>query len=193
MHGALELIADLRRLGSKVPEEMAPFKPCKDWMKKQPSGSNKSSLDLASRSPNSMTIKELRLLPPLAFGRFGSASVPQGNYTLEEDENDPLGFRKIVPVDTLIVDPDGTVSVRPADRSERDITDLNKIFRDGDQIRPVAPFFELFAATGDDEKPLERITLSRLKKENIDLGAVEWRVRVENRKVFRRTGDRGTS
>lgn len=137
-----------------------------------------------------MTIKELRLLPPLAFARFGSASEPQDNYTLEDNKDDPLGFRKIVPADTLIVAPDGTVSVRPADRAERTLADFNKMFRDGERIRPVAPFFELFAVTGDHHGKLEQVTLEQLKKEGIELGAVEWRVCVENRKVFRRTGDK---
>jgi len=42
-----------------------------------------------------MTIKELRILPPLAFARLGSASVPQPGYELDENAADPLGFRRI--------------------------------------------------------------------------------------------------
>ena len=56
-----------------------------------------------------MTIKEIRLLPPLAFARFGSAPEPQDNYTLQVEKNNPLGFRRIIPADTLIVADDGTV------------------------------------------------------------------------------------
>ena len=41
-----------------------------------------------------MTIKELRILPPLAIGRLGSAPEPLDNYELEVPEKDPLGFRR---------------------------------------------------------------------------------------------------
>jgi hypothetical protein len=140
-----------------------------------------------------MTIKALRLLPPLAFARFGSASVPQANYELVDDR--PLGFRQIRPADTLIVQPDGTLTIqegmlrtRPADPSE-ERAEINKMFREGDRIRPVAPFFEVWAIT--DERPeLVPLTLRLLADhEKLDASAILWRVHVENRKVFRRTGD----
>jgi hypothetical protein len=131
-------------------------------------------------------IKALRILPPLAFARFGSASEPQDNYDLEADENDPLGFRRIIPADTLIVGKNGTIKIRRAvDPSQLKPADLNNMFRDGTRIRPVAPFFELFAVTEKDE--LVPLTLDLHKK--YQLGPIEWQVRVENRKVFRRTGD----
>ncbi len=42
-----------------------------------------------------MTIRELRILPPFAIGRLGSAKEPLDNYTIEDDPNHPLGFRRI--------------------------------------------------------------------------------------------------
>src|SRR3954471_19504638 len=132
-----------------------------------------------------MTMSELRLLPPLAFARVGSAKEPQDNYHLQVNENDPLGFRRIMPTDTLTVANDGTLRVRKADASKRELFDLNKIFRDGDKIRPVAPFFELFAIANSDQHQLEPVTPQQLGKHD----RIEWRVQVENRKVFRRTGD----
>src|SRR4051794_26721130 len=84
-------------------------------------------------------IKALRLLPPLAFARFGSASEPQANYELEVDHAS-LGFRKIRPEPTLIVAGDGELTIDGPGQP----SDANKIFRDKARIRPVAPFFELY-------------------------------------------------
>jgi hypothetical protein len=118
-------------------------------------------------------ITALRILPPLAIARFGSADDPMDNYALEVDPERPLGFRKIVPRPTLMVDPEtGMIS---GCRTPETIT-----FRTDDRIRPVAPFFEVHAVDG--EGGLVPVTRS-------DVVKAEWRVRVANRKVFRRTGD----
>ncbi|MEO8678706.1 MAG: hypothetical protein ABI665_06655 [Vicinamibacterales bacterium] len=124
-----------------------------------------------------MTIRELRILPPLVIGRVGSAPEPLDSYTLEEPAR-PLGFRRIVPTDTLIVEADGTLSLA----KPRPIT-----FKDEKgRIRPVAPFLEVHAVT--DEGQQERLTLDWLKDLDPNV-TVEWRVDVANRKVERRTGD----
>jgi len=39
-----------------------------------------------------MTIRELRILPPFAIGRLGSASEPARHFTIEDDPDHPLGF-----------------------------------------------------------------------------------------------------
>jgi hypothetical protein len=129
-----------------------------------------------------MTIKALRLLPPLAFARFGSASQPQANYELETGAS--LGFRKICRQPTLIVAEDGKLTI---DDSVRQLAEGNEIFRDGVKIRPVAPFFELFAE--EDPNNLVPVTLELLNRYGLAPSNVEWQVHVENRKVFRRTGD----
>ena len=49
-------------------------------------------------------IKELRILPPFAIGRLGSAEDPLDNYTIATETEGPLGYRTIVPAETLIVD-----------------------------------------------------------------------------------------
>ena len=41
-----------------------------------------------------MAITALRILPPLAIGRLGSAPTPLDNYTVELDPANPLGFRQ---------------------------------------------------------------------------------------------------
>src|SRR5262245_35530151 len=89
-----------------------------------------------------MTIKELRILPPFAIGRLGGASTPQENYTIEEDPDHPLGFRRIVGAETLIVDEASGAIVETH-------TPEHVTFTEGEHIKPVAPFLEVFAVTGD--------------------------------------------
>ena len=50
-----------------------------------------------------MKISGLRILPPFAIGRLGSATEPQENYTIVDNPDEPLGYRKIVPAKTLKV------------------------------------------------------------------------------------------
>lgn len=165
-----------------------------------------------------MTIKALRLLPPLAFARFGSASDPQPSYELDVDPGS-LGFRQIRPADTLIIKSDGTLTIRkdsklpirPAGHSAEELAVTNEMLRDRHLVRPVAPFFELFAVLVEDtgkqgktvraakkgarktahrkKETLEPLTLRLLKKYKLDPSDIAWKVHVENRKVFRRTGD----
>ena len=51
-----------------------------------------------------MTILELRILPPFAIGRLGSAPEPVDNFAMVESEEHPLDYRRVVPQETLIVD-----------------------------------------------------------------------------------------
>jgi hypothetical protein len=125
-----------------------------------------------------MTILEIRILPPLAVARLGSSSEPLENYELVVD--DPLGHRKISPSETLRVD-----------RTTGEITEAyvpSEIrFRDGDRIRPVAPFLEVFARTSRDV--LEPLTIGLLKAEGLTPADLRWTVTLGNVKAFRRTGD----
>jgi hypothetical protein len=133
-----------------------------------------------------MTIKGLRILPPFAIGRLGSAAEPLDNYTIDTIDDDsaadpkhPLGFRRIKGTRTLVVD-EASGEIREArDGSTPD-------FKQDGAIRPVAPFLELFALTEDDV--LEPLTQDLLGGNGSDT-KICWRVVVANRKVFRRTGD----
>ena len=139
-----------------------------------------------------MKIIELQLLPPLAFARFGSADEPLENYSLTPDPlststhlekgYDPLGFRAIVPEPTLVVDKHtGRVEIKPA--SER------VSFKKNGKVKPVAPFFELFAVTDESAGQLVAVDLELLERAGLDPSHVKWTVAVANRKVWRRTGD----
>ncbi|WP_295317478.1 hypothetical protein [Roseobacter sp.] len=120
-----------------------------------------------------MSDLKIRLLPPVAIGRFGSSEKPVENFTLGDDPHDPLGYRKILPEPTFEVAADGSLSQSTPEK----IT-----FRDGEHIRPVAPFLEVFTHDGDTLRPLCIDDLP-------DGAEVSWTVEVANHKVFRRTND----
>jgi hypothetical protein len=127
-----------------------------------------------------MTIRGLRILPPFAIARLGSASEPLDNYTIGHDTKNPLNFRRILPAETLIVDE------RTGEIVEKDIPD-EVTFKDGKRIRPVAPFLEVFAI--NDAGALEPLTRRLLAKHRLKPSDVKWKVTVANRKVVRRTDD----
>jgi len=127
-----------------------------------------------------MPILELRILPPMAIGRFGSSPIPLESYELKVADNDPLGFRRICPRETLEIDPaSGQVARAYVPKQIR--------FRDQRGIRPVAPFLELFARTSEDE--LEPLTLDLLEADGLGPEAIRWKIDVANMKAFRQTGD----
>ena len=130
-----------------------------------------------------MTIRELRILPPFAIGRLGSADEPADNFTIVNDPDSPLGFRKIVPQPTFVVDAEtGAISgVHVPERYEP---------RTGEHIRPVAPFLEVWARV-DDEPELVPLTTTLLAEHGCSVADLAWSVQVGNRKAERRTGDPG--
>ncbi|MCY1073209.1 hypothetical protein [Archangium lansingense] len=128
-----------------------------------------------------MTIKELRILPPLAIARLGEASEPLDNYELEVDPEDPLGYRRLRPAPTFRVDPvTGAISAFMPEEIR---------FKSPEgHIRPVAPFLEVWAVTSNDS--LVPLTQELLAQNGLRPSDVKWEVRVGNIKPFRRTGDK---
>lgn len=128
-----------------------------------------------------MTIRALRILPPLAFARLGTADEPLDNYSMQENEENPLGYRRIVPERTLLVDEEtGAIA---------DVRTPNVIeFKTDGRIRPVAPFLEVFALV-DHETEWKPLTLDVLARHGLSPADVKWKVTMGNRKVERRTGD----
>src|ERR1700761_4373747 len=90
-----------------------------------------------------MPITRIAILPPLAFARFGSQPEPVDNYTLEtpKGEDDLLGYRRIIPEPTFQISADGEITGKK--------TPETIIFKQGGKVRPVAPFFELWAEFDD--------------------------------------------
>jgi hypothetical protein len=128
-----------------------------------------------------MNIRALRILPPLAIGRLGSAPEALDNFVVEVDPEHPLDFRTIKGAETLVVDDASGQIV------ESKVPDA-VTFSHGDRIRPVAPFLEVFALTDEDDT-LRPLTLNLLKAVGLGAADVSWRVTFANRKVVRRTAD----
>ena len=124
-----------------------------------------------------MKFREIRLLPPLAISRLGAASEPVNNYDVVIDPQEPLGFRRIDPRPTLIVDP---ATGRITARETRPVT-----FKDDQgRVRPVAPFIELWGLVGK-----EWVHLTKADLEEAGVREIRWRADVGNIKMFRRTGN----
>ena len=62
-------------------------------------------------------------------------------------------------------------------------------FRDGDLLRPVAPFFELWATVEEDDGrcKTKQVTTRLLEKFKVELDSVKYTITVANRKAHRRT------
>jgi hypothetical protein len=134
-----------------------------------------------------MPIKAIRILPPIAIARLGNSSTPLAAYSLGLPENDPLDFRRIIPQETLHVDP-ATGSIINVD------TPKSIQFKDEEGLRPVAPFLEVWVE--DECGSLVPLTLELLKNEGLSPQSVSWSVEVANLKAYRRTkvpGDRITA
>ena len=86
-----------------------------------------------------MTIRELRILPPLAIGRLGAAPMPMDNYDVEVDPGSPARQPPLVPATTLEVDPTSGEITRTF------VPDALRFTQDG-KVRPVAPFLEAVGA-----------------------------------------------
>jgi hypothetical protein len=128
-----------------------------------------------------MAIVALRVLPPIAIGRLGSAEQPLEAFDLEVPRDRPLDYRRIVPRESFRVDPASGAASRYTPDSIR--------FKESDgRIRPVAPFLEVYAVTDAAPDELIPLTEDLLKAEGLALDALRWTVEVGNIKVFRRTG-----
>ena len=131
-----------------------------------------------------MTIHELRILPPFAIGRLGSADTPLDNFSITSDPDQPLGYRQIVPGETLHVD-DATGEI-----SGTSVPASIEFKTAEGRIRPVAPFIEVWARV-DDATDFVPLTTDLLAAHGATPSDVVWSVTVANRKVERRTGQAG--
>ena len=131
------------------------------------------------------------LLPPLAFGRAGSADRPCQAFSWAAPVITPKGAAKTIlqPEDTIEVSDDGTPTLREARQFNRiELKDeANRFF-------PVCPFFELHGAWTEDGVDKEGpITEAVLQGAGLSLADVRWTVAVANLKAFHytlRDGDR---
>lgn len=129
-------------------------------------------------------VQSIFIDPPMAVARLGGSPAPQDAYEWAQSQNPRTeGETVIVPAWSLNVLPDGSVeAIMPADVK----------LRDGDQIRPVCPFFEVWAMLSElpndppsvwEEAPL---TTGLLQANGVTETAVRLRIDAHNRKAARR-------
>ena len=131
-------------------------------------------------------IQSIFIDPPIAIARVGGSTVPQDAYLWVESP-DPRsdGETTIMPTWSLDVLPDGSVSPTLA-------TELR--FRDGALIRPVCPFFELWALVGASGSTPDTwretpVTPTLLSGQGASLSNLALRIDAHNLKAARRTGN----
>jgi hypothetical protein len=132
-------------------------------------------------------IVEIFFLPPLAIGRLGSGDTPLESFAWATDPTLHGGGRTvIVPTVTLEVQGDGSL---------RTYIPTTIRFRDGEKLRPVAPFFELWArveSAGTEPRDVP-LTLELLAANGATLDHLQYTATVANKKAQRRTGSAGCS
>src|ERR1700744_681660 len=127
---------------------------------------------------------ELFFLPPMAIGRLGSGDAPLPSFSWAEantrhDANETI----ITPALSLRVEPD--CSVMPYMPDEIDFKDKQG------RIRPVAPFFELWAKIQSGAGAISDVpvTLDLLERLGAVAGNVTYELTLANHKAARRSGD----
>jgi hypothetical protein len=125
-------------------------------------------------------LQEIRILPPMAIARLGASSSPLDNYNVCLPKSDKLGWREVVPAITFRVDETSGEIVEA-------FTSHELRFKDEEgQIRPVAPFLEVWARF-DDGPRLRPLTALDLAEVGLVPASLQWTVTVANHKVYRRT------
>lgn len=118
--------------------------------------------------------------PPLAIARVGGSAVPLESYSWGTERTIHGAHQTVVrPEVTLKVRSDGSVLPYMPNAIE---------FRDGEELRPVAPFFELWVELQGVESSLRPLTLALMDDLGISIKSLAFSVTVANRKAQRRTG-----
>jgi hypothetical protein len=131
-------------------------------------------------------IQSIFIDPPIAIARLGGSTVPQDAYLWVESP-DPRsdGETTIVPTWSLDILSDGSVAPKLP-------TELQ--FRDGALIRPVCPFFELWALVGAPGSApgtwhAAPVTPALLSQHGASESSLTLRIDAHNLKAARRTGN----
>jgi hypothetical protein len=131
-------------------------------------------------------IQAIFVTPGLAFSRLGGSSTPQCAYDWVDTQAPRAdGETTIAPTWTLAVLPDGSLQPFMPD---------SVAFRDGDLIRPVAPFYEIWARVGDaGSAPVTwrdvPLTPALLQANRLAPAALQLTVTARNLKAARRAGN----
>lgn len=131
-------------------------------------------------------IQKLFINPPIAIARLGGSTTPQKAYRWVQSPNPRSnGETTIEPDWSLEVQSDGTVEP---------VLPTSLPLRDGGLIRPVCPFFELWASVGEPGSESTTwkdvpVTPALLTKQGVSLNSLVIRVDAKNFKAFRRTSN----
>jgi hypothetical protein len=128
-------------------------------------------------------VVEMFFLPPIAVARVGGSDNPLEAFEWDTDVSTHGAHQTVItPTVSLEVGADG--SLRPY------LPNVIR-FRDGDQLRPAAPFFELWLriqSAEDGEIREEKATPAQLARLGASLDNLHFNVTVANCKAQRRTG-----
>jgi len=128
-------------------------------------------------------IQAIFIDPPIAVARLGASSTAMASFRWV-DSSDPHLQTVIAPDWSLDVDTDGIATPRMPQ---------SLIFRDGALIRPVAPFFELWAMVGDadtDPKTWQQVPLTQELLSSQGGSGFTLTIDARNRKAARRARNR---
>jgi hypothetical protein len=129
-------------------------------------------------------ISGLFIAPPISIARLGASPTPMESFGWVEDAAQfGAGQTMIRPEPSIEVSSNGSQTVYVPAQIR---------FRDGDLIRPVCPFLELwcYVTEGESNVPvLQPLTIDMLREHEATLANVTWEVIAVNRKAARRTGD----
>lgn len=127
------------------------------------------------------TIRRIFFTPSVAIARLGGSLTPLDAFDWGPGDPHTVAETRIRPAWTLDVRPDGSVSPRLPRRL---------ILRDGTLLRPVAPFLELWALTGDgdlSELPAVPVTTALLTANGVTTSQLSFTIEAMNRKAERRS------
>ncbi len=132
-----------------------------------------------------MAIQTIYCNPAISIARLGASTVPMDAFTWVDSDNPRIiGETRIQLTWTLDVQPDGSVVPRLPDRI---------ILRDGANLRPVAPFVEVWCAVGNEGDPdnwiHQPLTTSLLRAEGLNIANLNFEITAMNLKAARRTGN----
>jgi hypothetical protein len=128
-------------------------------------------------------IQAIFVTPGLAFARLGGSSTPLSAYDwIDTQAPRADGETSIAPAWSMAVQPDGSPQPFMPDSIG---------FRDGDLIRPVAPFYEIWARVGDAGSAPRDVPLTPalLQANGLALDALQIKVTAQNLKAARRTAN----
>jgi hypothetical protein len=126
------------------------------------------------------TIRRIFLTPPVAIARLGGSLTPLVAFEWTRGDPHTIAETRIQPTWTLDVLPDGSVAPRMPTQI---------LVRDGALLRPVAPFFELWALIGDPPAlTAAPVTLDLLAANGTNEQNLSFTVEATNLRAARRTG-----